>query len=403
VAADIESLIRQALARQNGFDPQVRASIYQSSRNALAKMIAKSGMIPPGVIETRNAALERTISKIEHEFTAEVASVPQNQDQGPDQPGIQNNPTAQNPRPQSPDVPSAPLSIPPSFESGPGPAMPTRSTVNDNFAEPIAVDDTGTNHAPRALPKADAPELNVLVPVGVNNGISPDVSDLQVQYAEPTPQYARPRRQPIRYVIWLTALAIFAVVGWVAYMITIEFLDAGKPAQQQGQVSSSGNGTTNGKFVTILDPSQPGALVTAGNGTATILSDISQPAIRIMSLRKPDAQDKSADPMLLELAPGILKNIAGKKVTVEILAKSGETGAATFSVGCQFGDLGECGRKRFRIGLQPEAVVFSIQISADYREGQRAFLAINTDVTSAAALSGKGAQIDIIYARIRTP
>ena len=142
-------------------------------------------------------------------------------------------------------------------------------------------------------------------------------------------------------------------------------------------------------------------MITAGNGTAEILSEISVPAIRIVSVRKPGAHETPAEPLLLELAPGILKNIAGKRVTVEIMAKSGDSGAATFAVSCDFGDLGDCGRKRFRIGLQPEAVIFSIEISGDLKEGQRAFLAINTDVTSSAAISGKGAKIDIVYARIR--
>ena len=68
---------------------------------------------------------------------------------------------------------------------------------------------------------------------------------------------------------------------------------------------------------------------------------------------------------------------------------------------CDFGGLGECGRKRFRVGLQPEAVIFTIRIPAELSKGRRGFLAINTDVTSAAALTGKGAQVDIVYARLR--
>ena len=76
MAADIESLIRQALARQNGFDPQIRQKIYQSSRNALARMIAKSSALSPEIIGARNRALENTIAKIEGEFSAQVEPAP---------------------------------------------------------------------------------------------------------------------------------------------------------------------------------------------------------------------------------------------------------------------------------------------------------------------------------------
>ena len=353
MAGDIESLIRQALARQNGFDPQVRLKIYQSSRNALAKIIAKSGVVPPNIIESRNRSLENTIRKIETEFTSQVSN--------PQTDLIEPNPNV-SPDPARLDVPTA---------------------------------------SPPHSPDFVAPNLNV-APVGVGPQVNlappPAARD---RYADPTPQHIRPRRKPIRYVIWIIALAILAIFGWIAYMLTVSFLDPQSEFSSSNKTSQASNAGDNEGFLTILEPTQPSALITGGNGTAEILSDISQPAIRITSVRKADNHDTQAEPLLLELAPGILESIAGKKATVEIRAKSGDVSPATFAVVCDFGALGECGRKRFRVGLQPEAVVFSILISADLIEGQRAFLAINTDVTSAAAITGKGAKIDIIYARIR--
>ncbi len=396
LAADIETLIRQALARQNGFDPQVRAKIYQSSRNALAKMIAKSGVVPPEVIESRNNALEDTIRKIEEEFTADL--------------GLQPPQSMATPAPSSPatEGPSPQISLPDSFISNePARNKNTGLRREETSTEPRFVETPSPGVLPESStgnysePAVGAP-YSQYQEMGTTPEAAPDIPvDNQTRYAEPTPQYARPRRQPIRYVIWMTALAIVVIVGWIAYVVTMEILNPGPAPAPAKQTLEENNGNAGGTFVTILAPDQPGSLVTAGNGTAKIIDDTSQPAIRIMSLRASGKRDTQAEPMLLELAPGVMKNIAGKKVTVEILAKSGDTGAATFSVGCKFGDLGDCGRKRFRIGLQPEVVIFSIQISDKFQEGQRAFLAINTDVTSAAAQSGKGAQIDIIYARIR--
>jgi len=379
VAADIESLIRQALARQNGFDPQVRMKIYQSSRNALAKMIARSGVVPPDIIEARNRLLEETISKIEHEFTDEVSVA------------------ANEMSPQTDQVPVAPIPVQPVQQ-----VPPPISIADTNQPAAMAPHEPAIS-ADAAFTGLDTGTADNRVPVAALDTESPQlVSDSARQYSEPTPQYARPRPKPIRYIIWLIALVILIIVGWIVYMVASDYLVTPQSKPLSQQITQNSDGSNPGTFVTILEPEQPGALVTAGNGTAQIVNDSTNPVIRIMSVRQAETRVTQADPLLLELAPGILKAIAGKKVTVEIMAKSGDSSPATFAVSCDFGELGECGRKRFRIGLQPEAVIFSIQISADYKEGQRAFLAINTDVTSAAALSGNGAKIDILYARIRT-
>lgn len=417
MATDIESLIRQALARQNAFDPEVRQKIYQSSRNALAKMIAKAGVVPPQVINARSHSLEETIAKIEAEFTTDV-----NSDRNP----VASPPVEENNTVAPPTSPQEPLRrfFDPGLASAANPANPVdpvnqvsgteapspqvAPTIapnigNSPFSRP-SQQNPGSNIEPSFEPAAPEP-APITTHINLTDApSSPDqgeIGEADQHYASPTPQYARPRRKPIRIIIWLLGAAILAIVGWVAYTLTLSIIDPqsstifDKPAAQTSEVENKDD------FITILDPEQPGALITAGNGTAEILSEISVPAIRIVSVRKPDAHETPADPLLLELAPGILKNIAGKRVTVEIMAKSGDSGAATFAVSCDFGDLGDCGRKRFRIGLQPEAVIFSIEISGDLQEGQRAFLAINTDVTSSAAISGKGAKIDIVYARIR--
>ncbi len=429
VATDIESLIRQALARQNGFDPKVRAKIYQSSRNALAKMIAKAGVVPPQVINARSHSLEETISKIEAEFTGEVKATSQPHD--PD-PGIDPNAETEKqqqqdqPSPNSEQTPAPPIgNIEPVLSAGniennkiTGYGQPELSAVPPSVSNPAVSSPTVSSPTIASPSIFSTQERTYAAPEPVS--IQPDPVQApphtgndeiqghapQLQYAEPNtgpaPQYVRPRRKPIRIIIWIAAIVTVIIAGWLAYTLTVFFLDQQSLVSSGGEVSEIKPVDRGNDFITILEPAQPGSLITAGNGTAEILSDISQPAIRIMSVRKPDARETPAKPMLLELEPGVLQSIAGKRVTVEIMAKSGNSGAATFSVSCQFGELGECGRKRFRIGLQPEAVIFSIEISADYKEGQRAFLAISTDVTSSANVSGKGAKIDIIYARIRT-
>ena len=70
--ADFEGLIRQALARQDASDPVVRQKVYQSSRNALAKMIAAAGASEPAAINEQRNALENSINRIEAGFAPPV-------------------------------------------------------------------------------------------------------------------------------------------------------------------------------------------------------------------------------------------------------------------------------------------------------------------------------------------
>ena len=412
MAADIETLIRQALARQNGFDPMVRAKIYQTSRNALAKMIANSGAVPLEIINSRNRSLEQTISKIEQEFTSEMP-----------RPSTRDRQTASDPNLNDP---SGPISVPQSFEPLAPPQQPfqQQNPINppsyshnepDNSSlhypqssDPIVPDPLAQNQAAQhhQIPNpinqsAQNPDSDFFATPATGERYSDERATFDPPYAGQTPEYSRPMRKPFRYVIWVIAITILAIAGWVAYTVTVNYLKNQNPNQTNQQSAPNTDDNVAVNFLTILEPTEPGALITGGNGSAKILTDTSQAAIRIVSVRKPDTPEVQAGPMLLKLAPGVLKSIAGKKTTVEILAKSGDSGPATFTIFCDFGELGECGRKRFRIGLQPEAVVFSILISEQVTEDQKAFLAINTDVTSAAALTGKGSQVDIIYARLK--
>ena len=70
--ANFEGLIRQALESQNGDDAGVRQRIYQSSRNALAKMLEKKGDLSEQALRQHFAALEGSISVIEVEYLINI-------------------------------------------------------------------------------------------------------------------------------------------------------------------------------------------------------------------------------------------------------------------------------------------------------------------------------------------
>ena len=87
---------------------------------------------------------------------------------------------------------------------------------------------------------------------------------------------------------------------------------------------------------------------------------------------------------------------------MEIFAKSGTSRAAQFAVECLFDQGVGCGRKRFHIGVQPEVSIFAFTLEADTLSSATKYIAINTDITDNASVTGEGDILDIVYVRLRT-
>lgn len=179
---------------------------------------------------------------------------------------------------------------------------------------------------------------------------------------------------------------------------TLFGLNQSKPAQNPNAPS---NQATSAEYVTILQPGDLSAMITAGRGKAEIVTELNLEMIRLSSVRDDQDRSQPAKPILLRLKPGVLEQISGKNVTFEIYGKSASSSPAQFTVKCQFGALGSCGRKRFRVGLQPEASIFAFDLGVVTDLNMKAYIAISTDTTAAAAATGKGDAIDIVYARLR--
>ncbi len=207
------------------------------------------------------------------------------------------------------------------------------------------------------------------------------------------------RRNPLARRIWPIAMviAVLLVILWIMYaLLTVRSDQTGEP-QGTGNTSQTAE---DGTIITLLRPTDLSALVTAGRGSAELVTELNQQMLRLKSIRQGTAAGANAEPMLLELEKGVLRQISGKQVTVEFYSKSGSSGPAQFAVQCDIGGDSVCGRKRFRVGLQPERSLFSLDLTNGISTDERAFLAINTDVTNAADTSGSGDEIDIIHVRL---
>jgi len=338
--ADFEGLIRQALARQNDADPAIRQRIYESSRRALARMIASAGMQPPEIIARQHESLESAIHRVEEDYLLSAMDI--------------GNAAIDRAR----------------WHGGPAPD-------HDRGADQTA-------------------------------HLEPQFEPGEQEYYEPNLS-ALPRRRSAfaRSILILGLLLALALTGWLIYFVTESYLGAGS-SSARGDAAQTGDasrrdGTENADYITILSPQDTGALDTAGRGTAEIVNQSNIEMIRLVSLRPEEKRNEPAPPITLTLSPGVLLQISGKRITIEILAKSGSPGPVGFAVGCEFDGQDLCGRKRFRVGIQPEAIVFTVNVQNTLKENSSAFLTISTDITGSAALTGAGDPVDILYARLRVP
>lgn len=214
------------------------------------------------------------------------------------------------------------------------------------------------------------------------------------------PPLRRRRTGVLRLIIALVVLAALGVGGWFLYGTAMSYyLDARDAPPAAAETASEAD--ANAKFITILAPNDTAGLRTSGRGKAEIVSQGNVDMIRLESLRQPGARSQPSSPILIEIGEGALREIAGHRVTVEIQAKSGSDAKATFAVGCLFDDQDSCGRKRFLVGSQPEAILFKLDIPQSLSQGGKAFLTLNTDVTSNSSVTGGGDVIDVVYARLR--
>lgn len=440
--ANFERLIRGALASQDASSPQVRQVIYQSSRNALQKIIDTNRSLTVEAVMEQKRQLEISIKAIEAEYNppppkpepvveaqpateAETFEEPAIVDDKPDEfiaPPIAEEPSRQQAAVSSPveavEQNTDPLHEIQQILESTTPKVEELQPVQQPAAVPAQSVDV--EPAPSAV-QSVAPATPQPDPVMIAEPQAPqDAIDMQLQgtlgdastqpdlyhnEGENIPIEFSKRRKKQKRVLWtLIVLLILGLLAWIGYIIFISMLngtllgnnDSG-PKLNPNSVSRQADSEN---YITVINANDLSPLNTSGSGKVQIVNQLNSNMIRVNSVRDAFNRVEPASPMLIKLKPGVLKQISGKRVTVEIFAKSGGADSAHFAVGCEFGSLTECGRKRFLAGSQPNASVFAFQMDKVNDINQELFLTLSTDTTSEAAITGKGDILDIVYIRL---
>ncbi len=428
--ANFEGLIRGALSAKGATNAAERSVVYQSSRNALQRLIAENRSITVENAVAEQQALETAIAAIEAEYAPrevppaekpaddvqasdpffEIQQVLAGESPPANSPSSQPTQVSPQPVPRQDPLPTAHVAAPAATQSVNAQSIPS--------AVAPEIEEVPQTAPPQMPPQAVDPEPSVESPVEAQQP-APEIQGASETF-DGEPRYNEPyvdepvvvpsgfkRRRKSQALLWIVFLiALLGVLAWIGYRLAIGLVDGSLLGYQTGGTPSVSRDVTrtdaSSDYITILEPGDLTAMVVSDRGRVEIINEQSLEMIRILSVRDKTDRAQSAKPILIRLKPGVLEQIRGKRVTAEIYARSGSSSAAQFAVECEFGEGVGCGRKRFHVGVQPEASIFAFTMEQNRSTSQDAFIAINTDITDNADITGEGDILDIVYMRLRT-
>ncbi|MFD0917062.1 hypothetical protein ACFQ14_11640 [Pseudahrensia aquimaris] len=406
--AGFEDLIRGALAKQADPTPEAREKIYDSARQALQRMLEGNDALAPEVVQAQRVKLNEAIASIEGEYLADVTKTASEEPTPPPPPTApvapMPPPVAATPTPAPIDAPAPAPKAEKPFRPEPQISAPTRATPQvdtPRVSQPSAPAPTGELSASRQQPAgSSSPEPSVSRPVApsIREIPEPPSPPQDTEYPEAYIGDALREKKPYaKILLWVIILVGLGVGGWWVYSngraLIEQELGGGVPNPPRTFESGASAGAQDEEgWVTVFAPQDNAQNVgTPGAGAAELQQDGTRP---IMRLASPDAA--LTNNLLIRLPRGSMNELQGKSATFELIVRSGGDEDQSFVIFCEFGTMGECGRKRFVAGSNPRPVLFDVLIN-DVTLGadEDAFISINTD------FEGTGRALDLYSIRVR--
>ncbi|PLP59313.1 hypothetical protein CYK37_10865 [Mesorhizobium loti] len=352
----IEKAIRNAFEKGDPDDRAFRERVYRSAFAALDRALLANPNVTVEVAMKRRKSMQAKIAEIESEF-----------------------------------LPAVPGTAP---EVELGDRAPSAPDQNGGRVEPSLGADAPRSRVlpvvPDIIPEGALPPSAAEVALAGSPQVSPERDRRRIG-----------RRLPLTAMFFgVTILALIGIGLWWAMQSnafkTLEQL--GQPPSPTPTVSDedyepdlsgkpklSGD-TQNRNWINVFSPASPAQVATPSDAKAEVMKDDSGAFLRVTS-------GTSGSAVSFDVGQGILEQIAGKHAVFDIIARAEDGKETQMSVDCNFGELGDCGRKRYAVGNQRNEYLFDVQMPAK-RPGSAGSIAINSDFDK------QGKSVDIYEIRV---
>ena len=452
----IEKAIRSAFEKGNPEDEGFRQKVYRSAFAALDRALQQNPNVTVEVAIKRRKALQAKITEIEVGFLAGFPAPPtpmaERIEAEPASPVVEPETVLEVSATPATPVPPAPSAAPPAESAAPtvelvtGDAEPDAPDVKPVTVEAIAppvgvpsaapeiVVGNGASPTPdrpvrrvdpslRSEPSFDiAPEPVTVERDEITASHSPDfvTIDRPVEAerslaggeppvsvtVDPDAAVIRERRRPYAAMFFAVTLFTAGAIGlwWAAQTgllksaaeretavpnppRTLESEDF-IPEDEEPILAPKKPGETDAvrNWISIFTPADATHVSTPTDTSADVVESDEGTVLRIRS-------GTSGSAVLFDVGQGVLEQIAGKHAIFDIVARAEEGSETQISVSCNFGELGDCGRKRYAVGHERGEFLFEVELPAE-SPGSGGTIAISSDI------SNQGKAVDIHEIRV---
>lgn len=381
----IETAIRSAFEKGDAEDRAFRERVYRKAFAALDRGIQANPALTVEQAIRRRKGLQAKITEIESEFILAGPALDTAEDFDI---GLDDGSEGLRAETLAPSIDTG-FSTP--AGEAPVPEIGAPSTLLDVPA--VGLDPRNRE------PSADAPDLDTGGLSGITTG-----SRASARRIEAVDSRARKRRRPIAILfIVATLLALVAMGGWWAMQTglfqsaaerdtsvpnppkTVEGEDFIPEAEEAPVLSGEVDPQRN--WISVFKPSDTTQLSAPTDATAEAMQDESGSFLRLRS-------GTTGSAIVFDIGQGVLEQIAGKTATFDIVARASEEAKETeMAVACNFGELGDCGRKRYAVGYERGDYLFEIAFPNE-KPGSGGTIAINSD------FSNGGKAVDIYEIKV---
>lgn len=327
----IERAIRNALAKGDANDRAFRERVYRSAFAALERMLSGNSEIGDETRQRRRDALKAKVFEIETEYVPAMA-------------------------------PNAPMPTVPQPAPEP-PVAPHRAAPADRRIEPTL--DVGAER--RAAPSRPTP--------GPGTGLAIERDEARVLQAR-----RRSWTGPVLLVVLLVALVSAGWWFWQSGIVATQEGAVQPPLAEEPEAPAAPavpgravSAADDDSWIRLFDPADPTTVTAAGDASASADEQDGETFVQARS-------GASGTPVSFVIGEGALQTIAGTQAVFRISASADEEeGETQISVQCDFAALGDCGRRRFLVGITREDFLFEVELP-NANPGGAGAISINSDV-----------------------